>query len=43
MADNPNPDFEETTETAPKKKGFKRRAFLIGGIAVVGGGLFGIS
>lgn len=27
---------------APKKKGFKRRAFLIGGVAVVGAGLFGI-
>jgi isoquinoline 1-oxidoreductase subunit beta len=43
MADNPNPDFEEATEAAPKKKGFKRRAFLIGGLAVAGGGIFGIS
>jgi isoquinoline 1-oxidoreductase beta subunit len=43
MADNPNPQIEEATEAPPKKKGFKRRAFLIGGVAVVGAGLFGIS
>ncbi len=43
MADNPNPNIEEAAETPPKKKGFKRRAFLIGGVAVVGAGLFGIS
>lgn len=42
MADNPNPNIEETAEAPVKKKGFKRRAFLIGGVAVVGAGLFGI-
>jgi isoquinoline 1-oxidoreductase subunit beta len=43
MADNPNPNLDtETPATPPKKKGFKRRAFLIGGVAVVGAGLFGI-
>jgi isoquinoline 1-oxidoreductase subunit beta len=42
MADNPNPNIEEAAAASPKKKGFKRRAFLIGGIAVVGAGLFGI-
>ncbi len=42
MADNPNPALEETPTAPAKKKGFKRRAFLIGGVAVVGAGLFGI-
>lgn len=43
MADNPNPNMEADAPAAPvKKKGFKRRAFLIGGVAVVGAGLFGI-
>ncbi len=42
MADNPNPAIEETAAVPAKKKGFKRRAFLIGGVAVVGAGLFGI-
>lgn len=42
MADNPNPAMEETVAVPAKKKGFKRRAFLIGGVAVVGAGLFGI-
>lgn len=42
MADNPNPNIEDANEAPPKKKGFKRRAFLIGGVAVVGAGLFGI-
>lgn len=36
-----------TADTAPevpfKRKGVKRRAFLIGGVAIVGAGLFGIS
>jgi isoquinoline 1-oxidoreductase subunit beta len=41
MADNPNPDFEEATAAPKKKKGFKRRAFLIGGAALVGAGAFG--
>ena len=40
MADNPN--LETETVAPAKKKGFKRRAFLIGGVAVVGAGLFGI-
>jgi len=43
MADNPSPNLAEAaTPTPAKKKGFKRRAFLIGGVAVVGAGLFGI-
>jgi isoquinoline 1-oxidoreductase beta subunit len=45
MADNPNPDldFIETAEPAkPKKKGVKRRIFLIGSALLVGGGVFGV-
>lgn len=46
MADNPNPelDYPETAAPAdkPKKKGVKRRIFLIGSALVVGGGLFGV-
>lgn len=42
MADNPNPAMEEAAAVPAKKKGVKRRAFLIGGVAVVGAGLFGI-
>jgi isoquinoline 1-oxidoreductase subunit beta len=43
MADDPNPNLgEAVTHTPAKKKGFKRRAFLIGGVATVGAGLFGI-
>ena len=43
MADNPNPNLAEAAApSSAKKKGFKRRAFLIGGVAVVGAGLFGI-
>ena len=51
MADNPNPelDFPETEgpETdapagKPKKKGVKRRIFLIGSALLVGGGMFGV-
>ncbi len=41
MADNPNPEMEPAVPT--KRKGVKRRAFLIGGVAVVGAGLFGVS
>ena len=41
MADNPTLEIAEATPA--KRKGFKRRAFLVGGIAVVGAGLFGIS
>ena len=44
MADNPNPALDtETPQAKPKKKGVKRRLFLIGGVAVAGAGLFGIS
>jgi isoquinoline 1-oxidoreductase beta subunit len=46
MADNPNPDLELPEAAAPaekpKKKGVKRRIFLIGSALVVGGGLFGV-
>ena len=38
MADTPANDVQPA-----KRKGVKRRAFLIGGVAVVGAGLFGIS
>lgn len=41
MADNPNPEMEAAVPT--KRRGVKRRAFLIGGVAVVGAGLFGVS
>jgi isoquinoline 1-oxidoreductase subunit beta len=44
MADNPNPNIEEAGEAAvpQKKKGFKRRAFLIGSLAAAGAGYFGL-
>lgn len=41
MADNPTLEMEPATTA--KRKGFKRRAFLVGGVAVVGAGLFGIT
>lgn len=41
MADTPTVDTE--TAAPAKRKGVKRRMFLIGGVAVVGAGLFGIS
>jgi isoquinoline 1-oxidoreductase subunit beta len=41
MADNPTLEMEAAAPT--KRKGVKRRMFLIGGVAVVGAGLFGIS
>ena len=47
MADNPNPNLEEL-EAAPgptvpvKKKGIKRRIFLVGSALLVGGGVFGL-
>ena len=41
MADNPTLEMDGAAEIAPpKRKGVKRRAFLIGGAALVGGGLF---
>ncbi len=46
MADNPNPDIDfpetEAPATQPKKKGVKRRIFLVGSALVVGGGIFGV-
>ncbi|MFM7403627.1 MAG: molybdopterin cofactor-binding domain-containing protein [Erythrobacter sp.] len=46
MADNPYPDLDlpETEEPAakPKKKGIKRRIFLIGSGLLAGGGIFGV-
>ena len=41
MADNPTLKMEPAVPA--KRKGVKRRAFLIGGVAVAGAGLFGIS
>lgn len=41
MADKAATDMQEAAPA--KRKGVKRRAFLIGGVAVVGAGLFGIS
>lgn len=41
MADNPTLGIDNPTPV--KRKGVKRRMFLIGGVAVVGAGLFGIS
>ncbi len=42
MADNPNPVLDKAATAPANKTGVKRRAFLIGGVAVVGAGLFGI-
>ncbi|WP_349512793.1 molybdopterin cofactor-binding domain-containing protein [Erythrobacter sp. NFXS35] len=47
MADNPNPNIDEvgaapTPETPVKKKGVKRRIFLVGSALLVGGGVFGL-
>ncbi len=43
MADNPTLDMEPVEEATPaKRKGLKRRAFLIGGAALVGAGAFGV-
>ncbi len=43
MADNPTLEMEAPAPAPVKRKGVKRRMFLIGGVAVVGAGLFGIS
>ncbi len=43
MADNPNPEFDVETPAKPKRKGVKRRAFLIGSAAIVGGGIFAVA
>ncbi|MGY6550404.1 MAG: molybdopterin cofactor-binding domain-containing protein [Erythrobacter sp.] len=45
MADNPTPHLDENVAPAPakpKKKGVKRRAFLVGSALLVGGGAFAI-
>ena len=46
MADNPNPDMDfaeaQTPEIKPKKKGVKRRIFLIGSALLAGGAAFGV-
>lgn len=42
MADSPNPTIDDAAALPPKKKGVKRRAFLIGGLAVAGGGIFAL-
>lgn len=43
MADNPDPNMDTADIAAPpRKKGVKRRAFLIGSALLVGGGVFGI-
>ncbi len=45
MADNPTPHLAEDTANTPakpKRKGVKRRAFLVGGALLVGGGAFGL-
>jgi isoquinoline 1-oxidoreductase subunit beta len=43
MADNPTLEIEPSEEIVPvKRKGVKRRAFLIGGAALVGAGAFGL-
>jgi isoquinoline 1-oxidoreductase subunit beta len=40
MADNPTLEMEPATPT--KRKGVKRRAFLVGGAAIVGAGIFAV-
>ena len=45
MADNPTPHLDDVSAApaaTPKKKGVKRRAFLIGSALLVGGGVFGL-
>jgi isoquinoline 1-oxidoreductase beta subunit len=43
MADNPTLEMEPAEESTPvKRKGVKRRAFLVGGAALIGGGLFAV-
>jgi isoquinoline 1-oxidoreductase subunit beta len=42
MADNPTLEPEMTAAEPPKRKGVKRRAFLIGGAAIAGAGIFGV-
>jgi isoquinoline 1-oxidoreductase subunit beta len=42
MADNPTLDIAETPAAPAKRKGVKRRAFLVGGAAIAGAGVFGV-
>jgi isoquinoline 1-oxidoreductase subunit beta len=42
MADNPTLETETIATPPAKRKGVKRRAFLIGGAAVAGAGVFGV-
>jgi isoquinoline 1-oxidoreductase subunit beta len=42
MADNPTLETETVATPPAKRKGVKRRAFLIGGAAVAGAGVFGV-
>jgi isoquinoline 1-oxidoreductase subunit beta len=42
MADNPTLEIAGTPAKPAKRKGVKRRAFLIGGAAVAGAGVFGV-
>ncbi len=42
MADNPTLDIADAQPVPAKRKGVKRRAFLIGGAAVAGAGVFGV-
>lgn len=42
MADNPTLETETIATPPAKRKGVKRRAFLIGGAAVAGAGMFGV-
>jgi isoquinoline 1-oxidoreductase subunit beta len=42
MADNPTLEIADTPAAPAKRKGVKRRAFLIGSAAVAGAGVFGV-
>ena len=42
MADNPTLEIADVQPVPAKRKGVKRRAFLIGGAAVAGAGVFGV-
>ena len=42
MADFSTHETAKATPAPAKRKGVKRRAFLIGGVAIVGGGMFGV-
>ena len=42
MADNPTLETADVQPVPAKRKGVKRRAFLIGGAAIAGAGVFGV-